>query len=240
MTAHDPTNGVVAVVAEQDSEDLEQTLASLTLATSTEEGTTVVMGEEDEAMLQFLDSLDGYLAVIGSLSSTLRQGWLELAGARHSMGSSRISSTLFDLKSHSAATTVDVKESTGMVSDGISASQSYFVLSKWGYHECLKCSSAEGDLNGKLQKQTSLCSRHEDGSGFEQACRAMDDSATVDDQIQKKRSKSLSMFGTLVSPKLRAAQVSFETALESIIDMANRRSVVLSAFSRLQQEDSSD
>lgn len=41
------------------------------------------------------------------------QGWLELASARHSMGSSRICSSLFDLKHHSAATSVRVTEDDG-------------------------------------------------------------------------------------------------------------------------------
>ena len=38
------------------------------------------------------------------------QGWLELATARHSMGTSRINSALLDLKTHSAATTLQVNE----------------------------------------------------------------------------------------------------------------------------------
>lgn len=41
------------------------------------------------------------------------QGWLELASARHSMGASRISSSLFDLKLHSAATSLRVTEDDG-------------------------------------------------------------------------------------------------------------------------------
>ncbi|EPS63369.1 hypothetical protein M569_11420, partial [Genlisea aurea] len=37
-------------------------------------------------------------------------------------------------------------------------------------------------------------------------------------QEQKERSKSLSMFGMLVSPKLRATQLSFENALETLVE----------------------
>lgn len=40
--------------------------------------------------------------------SIVLQGWLELASARHSMGAARVSSTLFDLKSHHASTTLEV------------------------------------------------------------------------------------------------------------------------------------
>lgn len=42
------------------------------------------------------------------------QGWLELASARHSMGASRINSTLFDLKSHRASTTLQVHQCDGI------------------------------------------------------------------------------------------------------------------------------
>jgi len=48
------------------------------------------------------------------------QGWLDLASARHSMGASRISSSLFDLKVQSAATTVQVSESIKEPKSGIS------------------------------------------------------------------------------------------------------------------------
>ncbi|KAK8941078.1 hypothetical protein KSP39_PZI009804 [Platanthera zijinensis] len=76
-------------------------------------------GDGEEQALLFLDSLDGYLTLLDSLSSTLRQGWLELACARHSMGSSRVSSTLLDLKAQSAATTVLLSERVEGSSAGI-------------------------------------------------------------------------------------------------------------------------
>lgn len=41
------------------------------------------------------------------------QGWFELASARHSMGASRINSALFDLKYHSAATTLQLNNLDG-------------------------------------------------------------------------------------------------------------------------------
>ncbi|XP_058098608.1 uncharacterized protein LOC131243336 isoform X2 [Magnolia sinica] len=146
--------------------------------------------KEDENILLFLDSMDSYLTLFDSLSSTLRQGWLELASARHSMGTSRITSALFDLKLHSAATTLQVNlpydESASDVQE------------------------KDSETNGKT--------------------------LAVDDQIQKERSKSLSVFGTLVSPKLRSAQVSFETALETLVKMANMRSSMLSAYAQTRQE----
>lgn len=36
------------------------------------------------------------------------QGWMELASARHSMGATRVSSALYNLKSHHASTMVEV------------------------------------------------------------------------------------------------------------------------------------
>ncbi|MQL96501.1 hypothetical protein Taro_029174 [Colocasia esculenta] len=208
------------------------------MAKTTGEDGGEITREEDKAILQFLDSLDGYITSMSSLSSVLRQGWLELGSARHSMGSSRISSTLFDLKAHSASTTVDVHESSG---ESHSASPPHFILSKWGTQASQKYSLEEGDINEKSQKETSLGLRHRNSPGLKEAHQATDDSTSdVDIQIQKKRLKSLSMFGTLISPKLREAQVSFETALESLIEMANRRSMVLSTFNRLQQVDDSN
>ncbi|KAI3745612.1 hypothetical protein L6452_08013 [Arctium lappa] len=67
----------------------------------------------DENTLIFLDSVDNYLILIETLSSTLRQGWLELASARHSMGASRVNSALLSLKQHSAATTVELDYDNG-------------------------------------------------------------------------------------------------------------------------------
>uniref|UniRef100_A0AAN9QYA7 Vacuolar ATPase assembly protein VMA22 n=1 Tax=Canavalia gladiata TaxID=3824 RepID=A0AAN9QYA7_CANGL len=37
------------------------------------------------------------------------------------------------------------------------------------------------------------------------------------DEVQKERSKSLLVFGILISPKLRATQLSFERALETLL-----------------------
>ncbi|CAH8342278.1 unnamed protein product [Eruca vesicaria subsp. sativa] len=52
----------------------------------------------------------------------------------------------------------------------------------------------------------------------------------ADEEIKRERAKSLSVFGGLVSPKLRGAQLSFETALETLVEIANTRSSMLSAF----------
>eukprot|EP00262_Sarcandra_glabra_P003235 TRINITY_DN1383_c0_g1_i1.p1 TRINITY_DN1383_c0_g1~~TRINITY_DN1383_c0_g1_i1.p1 ORF type:complete len:213 (-),score=50.42 TRINITY_DN1383_c0_g1_i1:15-653(-) len=193
--------------------------------------------EKEEKVIEFLDSLDSYLTLFDSLSSTLRQGWLELASARHSMGSSRITSALFDLKLHSAATTVQVKQSVDespLVAANTLIRGPQFSLSKW--------SSLEKGVDvGEALKRKSNSShlRHRGPSQFsvQENDSAIDESPLiVDDQVQKERSKSLAVFGTLVSPKLRATQVSFETALEILVEIANMRSLMLSAFAQVQQD----
>ncbi|KAG9151512.1 hypothetical protein Leryth_023490 [Lithospermum erythrorhizon] len=60
-------------------------------------------------------------------------------------------------------------------------------------------------------------------------------SPVVDDQVHKERFKSLSMFGTLVSPKLRSAQLSFETALAILVEAANMRASLLSAYDEVSK-----
>jgi len=47
---------------------------------------------------------------ISQTISQYSQGWLELASARYSMGTSRVNTSLLDLKFHSAATTFKITE----------------------------------------------------------------------------------------------------------------------------------
>ncbi|XP_043714389.1 coiled-coil domain-containing protein 115 [Telopea speciosissima] len=201
-------------------------------------------GQEEDSVLQFMDSIDSYLCLMDSLSSALRQGWLELASARHSMGTSRVSSALFDLKQHSAATTTQV------IPYGFECSapedpmvrQPHFTLSKWSSFNARKCSfgevaADEEEFQKKLQNPQL---RHRSPSQLPESQETHTVSKgsplSADDEAKKERSKSLSVFGSLVSPKLRASQHSFETALEIVVEIANRRSLMLSAFAQVRQE----
>ncbi|KAF3779522.1 hypothetical protein EJ110_NYTH23911 [Nymphaea thermarum] len=148
------------------------------------------MGDPSLDVLRILDSLDEYLTLSDSLSSTLRQGWLDLAGARHSMGTSRVTSAVFDLKPHPAAATLNVKLEDESVSEGQQKEQS---------------------ANDEVQ-------------------------ASLDAQVQKQRSKLLSVYGVLVSPKLRGAQISFERAIQTIVDLANARARMMAAFERIERD----
>ncbi|KAJ7957988.1 coiled-coil domain-containing protein [Quillaja saponaria] len=179
--------------------------------------------EEEKDILNFLDSTDSYLTLFDSLSSTLRQGWLDLASARHSMGASRINSSLLDLKLHSAATSLQVTQSDvdpTMV-------QPCFKLCKWV--------SSENGSHHSVEDNQQLRYRGTPQSS-ETANKNTAKDALVDDHVQRARSKSLSVFGTLVSPRLRATQLSFERALEIVVEIANKRSQMLSSFDQLRQE----
>ncbi|KAK6929842.1 hypothetical protein RJ641_003936 [Dillenia turbinata] len=166
--------------------------------------------DKDEKVVQFLDSLNDYLTLMDSLSSALRQGWLELASARHSMGSWRINSATLDHKFHSASTTLQLSSPDDSNSN---TNQPHFTLRKWESCDDEDFQSKEVKLDeDEVQKNSD------------------------DVQVQKERSKSLLVFGALVSPKLRDAQLSFETALETLVDIANRRSVMLSAYDHVREE----
>ncbi|XVF74092.1 hypothetical protein PTKIN_Ptkin13bG0032900 [Pterospermum kingtungense] len=181
-------------------------------------------------VLQFMDSMDAYLVLIHSLSSTLRQGWLELASARHSMGASRVNTVLLDHTFHPAATSLLVTQDEGKV-DSIGP---HFTLCKWASsgNEKLSLGGIRSSQD-KLQPQL----RRRGGSQLYEEKTSSENKASleVDDQVQKERCKSLSVFGTLVSPKLRATQLSFETALETLVEIANMRSKMLCAYDKIHK-----
>ncbi|CAI8600223.1 unnamed protein product [Vicia faba] len=171
-----------------------------------EENEAEIVKDEDKLALQFMDSLHSYLSLTDSLSSTLRQGWLELASARHSMGASRVNSSLLDLKFHPAATTLKITGNDG--------EQPQFTLQKWVSSE---------------HESTQLEDKNEQPQHI-------DLKSSDNDEVQKERHKSLSVFGVLISPKLRASQLSFEKALETLVEIANMRSSLLHSFHQLHQE----
>ncbi|KAJ1694820.1 hypothetical protein LUZ63_011518 [Rhynchospora breviuscula] len=180
--------------------------------------------EEEECILQFLDSLDAYLTLVNSLSSSLREGWFDLASARQSMGHTRISSKLFDHKVHSASTTINITE---LDADNPSDPKPQFSLSKWATTKENPSSEVPNNSNLRHRVPIGVLDDGEKSNGTQV-------SSVVSNDIQKERSKSLTIFGGLVSPKLRTAQVSFETALDKIVEIANARSSMLSSFSQLQ------
>nr|XP_043617071.1 coiled-coil domain-containing protein 115 isoform X1 [Erigeron canadensis] len=207
--------------------------------------------EEEETTLKFLDSVDHYLVLIHTLSSTLRQGWLELASARYSMGGSRVNTALLNLKHHSAATTVELNNDNG----GSVTTSPQFGLHKWTSSDNKDSSSKKENIEEDEQLNEYLSSpdseKHEstlessDRHQTDASARKTDDHVSdqtdasarkTDDHLQKERAKVLSTFGTLVSPKLRASQLSFETALETLVELANARSSILEAHDVLHKD----
>ncbi|KAG9142103.1 hypothetical protein Leryth_016315 [Lithospermum erythrorhizon] len=179
--------------------------------------------KEELSLIKFLDSLDNYLIFMNNLSSALRQSWLDLSSARHSMGALRISSAMFDHKNHDAATSVQVDQA-----DGLSVEPPHFKLCKWvsSNHESNGSRESETEENELLHSKSgsaqlrhrSMPQKSDSGDIDSGDIRPENrrSSTVVDDQVQKERLKSLSMFGTLVSPKLRSAQLSFETGYSAL------------------------
>ncbi|CAN6908914.1 unnamed protein product [Brassica oleracea] len=190
-------------------------------------------GGRDEKVLDFLDSLDEYLTLMDSLSSKLREGWFDLASARHSMGTLRINSTLLDLKFHPAASTLQVTEQDVEALGSVPR----FALSKWaskGGSGKGKDSSIDADSEAGSPRSPQL--RHRGGVSEEKPSAMGETVLAADEEIKRERAKSLSVFGGLVSPKLRGAQLSFETALETLVEIANTRSSMLTAFERITKK----
>ncbi|XP_057533242.1 uncharacterized protein LOC130811088 isoform X2 [Amaranthus tricolor] len=179
-------------------------------------------------VLKFMDSLDSYLLLVNSVSSILRQGWFDFASARYSMGASRVNSVLLDLKEHSAVTNLDVTK----------GDEPHFTLCKWVADDAEDSKNLKEGNDGLYQKANSMRQRHKDISQLtevDESSSPTGASISENDKVQKGRSKSLAVFGTLVSPKLRAAQLSFETALEKLIEIANMRASMLYAFEKIQE-----
>lgn len=197
------------------------------------------ISEREGNILSFLDTTDSYLILMDSLSSALRQGWLELASARHSMGASRVNSTLFDLKSHHASMTVQVHQCDDSPNMGLPN----FTLCKWAssddserYPEEAKFE--EDELLQNKSTSPRLLHRHtsQNSDPKETSCEGGGSPVSAINQAQTERSKSLSMFGKLVSPKLRASQLSFERALQILVEISNVRAPLLHTHDRVQND----
>ncbi|XP_047178927.1 uncharacterized protein LOC124845795 isoform X5 [Vigna umbellata] len=113
-----------------------------------------IPGAEEKLVLQFMDSVHNYLSLFDTVSSTLRQGWFDLASARHSMGAARINSSLLDLKFHSAATTLKITNHDG--------TQPCFMLRKWVSSEEESTNELEDE---NVQPQDSSSVKSSDSKG---------------------------------------------------------------------------
>ncbi|XP_021717738.1 coiled-coil domain-containing protein 115-like [Chenopodium quinoa] len=206
--------------------EIESSITELHNAATADHDDLKQKNDNDEDVLKFMDSVDSYLLLLDELSSTLRQGWFDFASARYSMGTSRVNSVLLDLKEHSAATRLEVEK----------GDEPHFTLCKWVSEDAADSEKMKEGNSGLQQKSESMRQRHKDVS----QTTAKEDSSPSGSsnpfaQVQKERSKSLAVFGSLGSPKLGAAQLSFETALEKLVEIANMRASMLHAFEQVHQ-----
>ncbi|PWA64103.1 hypothetical protein CTI12_AA348920 [Artemisia annua] len=245
--------------------------------------------EIEEETLIFLDSLDHYLVLIDSLSnSLLRQGWMELAGARYSMGASRVNTALLNLQPHSAATTgwlelagarylmggsrvntalLNLQPHSAATTVDITHDQDgsimtkspKFNLCKWASPDNKDSSLEKENIEEDEQLKENISSQSDSGffvhkgnqeSSPERSIESVTNTSPresngseinasprkIENPLQKERAKVLSMFGTLVSPKLRASQLTFETALETLVEIANARSSILKSYEALHRD----
>lgn len=209
----------------------------------------------DMKLIQLLDSTDDYLKLYYSLSQTMRQGWLEIAGARYSMGPSRISEALFSLKPHPAYTLISAertddvdatdencaveKEDEKISMPGVKQ-ETCFKLHKWENKEEVGFKESRERSTSQLRhRHLSHFADKDKGESKDKGSLESSSNAAVS-QVQRRKSEALSLFGTLVSPQLRSAQISFEKVLETLVEIANVRNTILSVLAQISKEKGND
>ncbi|XP_071703877.1 uncharacterized protein [Rutidosis leptorrhynchoides] len=164
------------------------------------------------------------------------------------MGGLRVNNGLLNLKPHSAATTVELHHDI--------AGSTQFSLCEWSSSDDNESSYGKENSDGGEKLNKKLCSRN--SVNQESTLESSKESETntspresnrseskaslnkTENPLHKDRAKVLSMFGTLVSPKLRDSQLSFETAVKTIVDVANARSSILEAHDALLKDMKND
>ncbi|XWS20837.1 hypothetical protein CRYUN_Cryun30bG0003200 [Craigia yunnanensis] len=184
------------------------------------------------------------------------QGCLELASARHAMGASRVNTVLLDHKFHPAATSLLVTqdERKGIYqltpwNHTLHYANEHLLVMKSSCWE--RCNLAGTSCNHSYDAGVVPCfMRRRPHLRIKLHLKLMTNftileiahlcylkvAVPLSFSCFWKRCKSLSVFGTLVSPKLRAAQLSFETALETLVEIANKRSAMLCAFNKVHKK----
>lgn len=209
----------------------------------------------DMKLIQLLDSTDDYIKLYYSLSQTLRQGWLEIAGARYSMGPSRISEASFNLKPHPAYTLISaectddvdatdencaVEKADEKISMSGVKQEACFILHKWENKEEVDFKESRERSSSQLRhRHLSHSAEKDKGESKDKGSSESSSNAAVS-QVQKRKSEALSLFGTLVSPQLRSAQISFEKVLETLVEIANVRNTILSVLAQISKEKGND
>ncbi|XP_027169725.1 uncharacterized protein LOC113769471 isoform X2 [Coffea eugenioides] len=170
----------------------------------------------DKNVEKFLDSMDDYLILVDSLSSILRQG-TKVAGV---FASSDVGQPHFVLRKWESSDSPKKDPSDSPKRDPCEAK---LEEDKWVQ-----------SVSSGLRIRTKGTS--ESSESREKKAENTGSPPSVEGHAQKERLKALSMFGALAPPKLRAAQLSFETALETLADIANVRASLLRAYEQVQKE----
>ncbi|KVI07665.1 hypothetical protein Ccrd_013970 [Cynara cardunculus var. scolymus] len=182
----------------------------------------------DENTLFFLDSVDNYLILIETLSSTLRQGWLELASARHSMGASRVNSALLNLKPHSAATTVEVDyDNAGSVKKS-----PLFSLCKW---------ASSDDKDSPLEKENNEDEHLKENSsspklGPHASPRDSENQESSPESSNRSETNTPSPESNGSKTNAPLCKTESTVTLETLVEIANVRSSILKAHDALKKE----
>ncbi|KAG0562594.1 hypothetical protein KC19_9G158600 [Ceratodon purpureus] len=196
----------------------------------------------DHHVLRCLDSCHELLALRNDLSLLLRQGWMDMARARYSMGSSRISHPLFSLKPHSASAHVGLA-----LLDDDPGSPSLMTLVRLDAAGITNSQSADSDSHTcKPERRGSRSGAappdwsHDEDAAYRRLMAGEGDSdsdseAAVETQTNE-QTRPLRWFGTLVSPHLQAAQTSFESALEILVKIANAQQEASHAHNQVMQQ----
>eukprot|EP00850_Spirogloea_muscicola_P008898 SM000048S16610 [mRNA] locus=s48:711959:713477:+ [translate_table: standard] len=164
----------------------------------------------EEAFVACLDAADRLLASREALSRALQAGWFDLARARYSMGPSSIGRLQYNASPSLAppATTV------GLGQGEQAAGKPPLVIAPGSPPSAAAASGSPelDDLVSSISLAASPC---------------MEERATPSTKsVDKLSGDALRWFGTLVSPHLRAASVSFQEALQIAVEVANTQSEV--------------
>ncbi|KAL6504175.1 hypothetical protein OROGR_026098 [Orobanche gracilis] len=192
---------------------------------SLENGTesTSELVESEQHVLNFLDSIDSYLILMDSLSSSLRQGMKKTdfeAEYNTRKGDPNTDLPHFTLRRWASSDVADKYSEEGKIEEVELLQEKSNNSPRVQHHEVLERRASCG--SPVTPDHQSFITRGRSRISYRAA--------------RKERVKSLSIYGTLVFPKLRATQLSFETALEALVEIANLRVSLLRAYDQVQHD----
>lgn len=198
----------------------------------------------DQEVIRCLDSVQELLVLQHSLSLHLREGWMDMARARYSMGPSRVSQPLFSLKPYSASARVSLVPPDDNA--GLPLHMSLLRLDS-GKNTSATPSESHTPREGQASQHDhsrsaavpSDWSRDEDAAYRRIMAGVTDsdsDSEAAGGNEATEQTRPLRWFGAFVSPQLQAAQSSFELALEILVKISNAQGQATHAYNEVMQQ----